>query len=1146
MQLLNGKPVYSASDLNNFLECAHTTDLDGRAMRGEIEIPTRSDHADMIARYGDEHERAYLDSLTKSGAKMTKISRAHGRAELESAAQQTRDAMAAGESLIYQATFFDGKWLGHADLLRRIEARSKLGDWSYEVVDAKLARTAKPYFVLQLCFYSEQLAVVQGTDPVEMFLYLGTKEEVPYKFASFEAYYRRVKNRFLEYVGSGAETYPYPVAHCGICRWNDVCTAKRIDDDHPSQTAFIRRDQIERLAAANPPMMTMSDLAAASVAMRPAKMAQTTFEKLVRQATLQRRVRAGGKPKFDFLPPAASRGFDILPPSSEGDIFFDMEGDPFIGGGLEYLFGVITVDLGKSEFRSYWADNAAEEKTAFEQFMDFVAARRKRYPDLHIYHYAHYEPTALKKLMIRHSTREDDVDDLLRNNVFIDLYKVVRQGLIVPGYSIKDVEAFYWPGGRTDEVKDALGSIVAFEGWRNSKDAAEKQAFKNQILKYNQTDCESTRLLLGWLRSRRDEVWAKYGNPPPTEPREVRELKEETAELRSRQDDLAKKLRTGVPVDPKDQTPDQTARWLLANLMAYHRREDKPAWWEFFDRVGQSTDELVEDNAAIGDLTPHQSRSAHNVKKSTQHYFEFPPQEYRIKLNSQIFDEDGNPAGKVTEIDDETGALALLRGPSLSSRPLPRAIIPRDIISATPIEKALCRFAEEALISSAAATRYAAGRAILFRDIPTVTRFEPGSRFQDGDISLEAIKAIVAGLDRSYLFIQGPPGSGKTYTGARLIVELLQNNKRVGVSAHSHKAIDNLLHEVEKVAEEQRVRFRGHKKIGSDEGGYLSKSSSPQITETADADACADLGIRLIAGTAWLFTRPEFENSVDVLFIDEAGQVGLANALAMSTAAESVVLLGDPLQLSQVSRGAQPEGAEVSVLEHLLGKDATIPPNRGVFLTRSWRMHPTICDFISRVVYDNRLKPEPGNERQRIAAAGLNWAGLKFWGVEHGGEAQRSADEAAAVCAIAQSVLGGRVTDRQGNVRSIQRSDLLVITPYNAQVRTIKEILFKAGMPDIRVGTVDKFQGQEAPIVIFSMATPTGDQVPRGLEFLFSQNRLNVAISRAKCWSIIVACPRLLDSNCRTVEQMRLVNTLCLFEEAASPGKTTSVSVSGS
>jgi superfamily I DNA and/or RNA helicase len=353
---------------------------------------------------------------------------------------------------------------------------------------------------------------------------------------------------------------------------------------------------------------------------------------------------------------------------------------------------------------------------------------------------------------------------------------------------------------------------------------------------------------------------------------------------------------------------------------------------------------------------------------------------------------------------------------------------------------------------------------------------------------------------------------------------MLVRGKQVGVSSHSHKAINNLLQAVETAATERGLRFRGIKKSSYEEQ-YLKGSI---IEDTTDNGEAAEGGHDLIAGTAWLFAREELDQQLDYLFIDEAGQVSLANTVAMGVSARNAILVGDQMQLSQPLKGSHPGRSGFSALEHLLDGAATVPPERGVFLSKTRRMHPDLCRFISDAFYDGRLTAEAGNERQRLilnpdADPVLAPSGLRFISVEHEGCSQKSELEAERGRQLYQSLLGRRWTDQEGQVRPIGIDDILIVSPYNMQVN-----LLRARLPEgARVGTVDKFQGQEAAVVLVSMATSSGDDLPRQIEFLYSRNRLNVAISRARCLAVIVASPRLLETSCATIEQLRLVNALC-------------------
>jgi superfamily I DNA and/or RNA helicase len=271
---------------------------------------------------------------------------------------------------------------------------------------------------------------------------------------------------------------------------------------------------------------------------------------------------------------------------------------------------------------------------------------------------------------------------------------------------------------------------------------------------------------------------------------------------------------------------------------------------------------------------------------------------------------------------------------------------------------------------------------------------------------------------------------------------------------------------------------------------------------------------------------------VDVLFVDEAGQMSLANVLAVSPAATSIVLLGDPQQLDQPQKGIHPPGADVSALGHLLNGRATISREQGIFLTETRRLHPDVCAFTSELFYEGRLVPRPENARQNLNAGGsLGGTGLRFAPVAHSGNQNESLEEVEKVAAAVEGLMksGATWTNKKGETHALTLDDILVVAPYNAQVAALIERLPARS----RVGTVDKFQGQEATIVLYSMATSTPEDAPRGMEFLYNLNRLNVAVSRALCVAVIVASPALFQVQCKTPRQIELANAFCRYLELA-------------
>ncbi|HMD01449.1 MAG TPA: TM0106 family RecB-like putative nuclease, partial [Candidatus Baltobacteraceae bacterium] len=926
-------------------------------------------------------------------------------------------------------------------------------------------------------------------------------------------------------------TYPEPVENCKRCRWNERCVAQRRVDDHLSLVANVRRSQIDKLAEAG--ITTAAALARSSDAERPKRLERRTFERLRAQARLQVAARADGIPRYEFAQADEGRGFARLPPPDEGDVYFDMEGDPFYDSGvsLEYLFGVAYIEDAEPAFEAFLGHDRQAEKRAFERFVDFVMDRRARYPNLHVYHYAPYEASALKRLAAQHVTREAEIDVFLREGVLVDLFEVVRQGLRASfeSYSLKAIEQFY-RSARDAGVTSAIGSVVAYERFLETREPG----LIETIVAYNRDDCLSTLALHSWLLERKAEAEQQLGVLPWRQNGDKHEAAVEDSESEA----VAAQLGGDVD-DPAAAAPDDRARWLAAQLLLYHRREAKPAWWAYFDRLERKTfEELVDDRESISELhaldeTPEQ------IKKSLAYAFSFPPQEQRLKEGDVYDPATRARAGKLLSLDPQGATLRLLRGPSLQGVPLPRAICAPGPIRDPKQRDALLRFAR-AYMADGARTRYRSLRDVLHAGTPRLREVVEGAVLDDGATTPERLAALTLALDDSYLFVQGPPGSGKTYAGARAIVELLRAGRRVGVAATSHKAIHNMLREIERAAAANGFTFRGVKRCSAENADSVYDTTSEFIGNSVDDAYCAgNQDLNLVAGTAWLFASAQMDGALDVLVIDEAGQVALADAIAMGTAARNLVLLGDPMQLAQVSQGHHPGEAGASVLEHLLGDCETVPPERGLFLPHTYRMHGDVCSFVSELSYDGRLRAAAPCELQRVeprvaSAAHLRGSGLRYLPVAHEGNEQSSPEEAAAIAQALDALVEGTFTDCEGRVRPLSQDDVLVVTPYNAQVARIRATLNERGFGRVRVGTVDKFQGQEGVVVFFSMASSRADDLPRGLEFLFNRNRLNVAVSRARALAILVCSPALLETRCTNVDQLRMVNALCRFVEGAA------------
>jgi uncharacterized protein len=1126
VQHVDGRFVYGATDLNNFLECRRLTELDGLAVRGELKRPEVEDEQlELIKRKGSEHEQRYLEAMEARYGGITKFERTEkGIAAYAAAEAETLAAMRAGMPCIYQATFFDGTFVGHTDFLRRIEKPSLLGAWSYEVIDTKLSLSAKPYFLIQLCNYSEHLARLQGTLPEFGYIVLGDENEEHFRLHDYFAYYRHLKTAFLAYVAEPVAEYPYSRKHCGICSWDSLCTKKRRDDDHLSLVAWMRRDQVGKLEDGG--VATVAELAYAPETSRPTGMVLESFGKLRRQAELQVRGRASKTPLYEILPPEPATGFALMPEPARGDIFFDIEGDPLFepGRGLEYLFG-FWVPGEDAKYLAFWGCDRVQEKKAFENVVDFLIEQRKQFPTMHVYHYADYEKSALRKLAQLHGTREDEVDDLLRGEVFVDLYAVVRQALVISeeSYGLKAIEKFY-NVNRTTDVKAGGDSIVQFERWLLDG----TPSILTDIENYNRDDCRSTYLLREWLLARRTEAIEKTGVAidfrPVREPDAPCHLEYVVTckKCQTRQKEEREEKRRGELERALLAREDASAQ-LLAHVVAYHRREDKPVWWAYFDRC-ENVDQLFEfDKEAIAHLMLRHDIEPYKLKSGDRNLvyaYGFPDQQHKMKPGD-AHDPRTKASGEIIEIDDERNLLYLKRSGSLDEARATTELIPTGPRRTDAQREALVRIGSLFQAGHLADVHPATLDLLTGGDPRTAPRRRT---LQPAEISAQSLLDVVRALDSSYLFIQGPPGSGKTTYGSQVVCDLLAEGKRVAVMSTGHKANHNMLQKVEECMQKRGRRFKGLYKHSGEESAYQSLLDSPMITSVDKNDLFEGGDYELAGGTSWLFAREKLVGTFDYLFIDEAGQVSLANALAASSCAKNVVLLGDPNQLAQVSQGSHPLEAGASILQHLLGEAQTVAPNRGIFLDVSYRMQPQICSFISDAMYEGRLKPGPDTALHHVTSGLTRRAGLEFIGVEHEGNSSSSAQEA-------NRIVGEIALLREGGV---PENEIIVVTPYNAQRKLIATKLKDAGL-NVRVGTVDKFQGQEADVVFYSMAASSGEDVPRGTEFLFERNRFNVAVSRAKALSVLVCSPRLLDIPCNTPEQMALVNLLCSFVELGRP-----------
>jgi predicted RecB family nuclease len=1120
--------IYSASDLAAASRCefALLRTFDAKLGRGPAVDTGDDELLRRTVELGDAHEQRTLDDFVERyGDGVVRIGRpAYTLAAFQAAARATVAAFQREPAVVYQAALLDGRFVGFADFLVRD------GD-HYRVLDTKLARHAKIAALLQIAGYADALRAMGVKVAPTAGLILGDRSVVEYQVADLIPVYRQQRaalERLLDrHLASGA---PASWAHqeVGACLRCPACEPHVRDDDDLVLVANIRLTQRATLLEAG-----ISTVAALAARTEPVDgMAESTLATLTAQARLQVAERESGEPRFEVFDPEP---LGALPQPSPGDLFFDFEGDPLwtddgVTWGLEYLFGVLET---AGAVRPLWAHDRRGERKALIDFLALVRRRRNRHPGMHIYHFGGYEKAALLRLAARYGVGEDEVDDLLRDDVLVDLFPVVRNSIRVgaESYGLKALEPLYVGNDRrSGEVTTAADSITQYARYTAlllAGRADEAAAVLKEIEEYNHYDCRSTQLLRNRLLIMAFEHGVSHLTRPAPPGEQV-----------PPDDDVARVL-TGFAGDPAvsaSRTPEQTAAALINAARGYYVRERKPHWWAHFDRLISPIDEWADtagvfrvDHAeVIADwhLPPGKRKPRRCVRltgallngalvtdKQVCVLYERPAPpgmddahpDRRAAGTASLAEITREVAGVpvqivVEELQPETGPFDHL----------PMAVTPGFPLKTDSQERAVEALAVEAAVTLRDSPPRLPRRApvdILCRRPPHTMSGGPlpragwGHHPLAGD-DIDAITAALLDLDHSYIAVHGPPGTGKTYTAARVIAGLVnENHWRIGVVAQSHAVVENLLKEVVRAGVDRSVVA---KKTPHDPAPAWREIRENQYAAFIDTNAGCVVG-----GTAWDFANDNrvVPGSLDLVVIDEAGQFSLANTIAVARAARNLLLLGDPQQLAEVSTGTHPEPVDTSALGWLVDGRDVLPDEFGYFLAQTRRMHPAVCQAVSALSYDNRLLSHPETAARHLHRRP---PGLYTLCVEHADNDTASTEEAERIVEEIHTLVGTPWTDG-GTTRPLAAGDVLVVAAYNAQVLRVRRHLYDAGLDDVRVGTVDKIQGGQAPVVFVSMAASTIDDVPRGISFLLHRNRLNVAISRAMYLAVIVRSPMLTE-----------------------------------
>jgi uncharacterized protein len=1018
----------------------------------------------------------------------------------------------------------------------------------YVAWDAKLASTAKPNYLLQIALYADALLALGMKSDGEPGIILGSRsletfeesEIVPAMKLARTELTNAIKSFDQKTKLSDLTLYCDSKDSCNVCEYPALCEQARFDVDHLVQVAGINRSQIEKLAGTG--ITTMAQLAGASDEARPAEITVSSFEKIRQQAKLQTDYRETKKVSFVVLPDPE---IAVLPPASENDVFFDMEGFPYFPekGGLEYLFGNT---LRTGEFVPFFAHDRKQEKQAFIDFIEFLTKRLAADKTAHVYHYASYEVTALNRLAARHGVLEQEVAELVSSGRMVDLYKVVKGSIMVsqPSYSIKKLEAFY-DFDRKSKVLDAGSSIDEYDYYRQQVDLGEEGAAETlkQITDYNEDDCVSTMALYNWLsgmpgaHSRYQEFERAKDIKKAREARSQAEREDSPESARARKAELElEKLNKKTAVMQKaldgwawgkDRQADYRAKiWLaLTHSMLYYNREDVIRWRDWAIRKDATFDQLHRDRKALvvqGCVSESNTADFFGVDPDTKvklvyWYVLEPGQTSFLKKDQKIFvrfslgaNQQDTDYGKVIAVlGDE---LTFERDATYANMALePNAIFEYEWVPPGQKPEVVGDLVQELVAlwespSKEPGIKHPA-MDLLMRNEPRLKTLSGLPVPAAGD-SLSAITEAVLDLDHSVLAIQGPPGSGKTFVGSRVIKELVDKGMKVGVVANSHSAIENLMWACLEAGVSPDAMAKKTQTGDKEAMGWITPTTNKVVGSWRAGKSGYVFG-----GTSWSFCAKEmFEDQFDYIFVDEAAQFSLVDAIAVSANTKNLVLLGDPRQLTQVVQAIHPGGVDNSALGHYMGEAAILEPENGYFLDVTRRMHPAINKPVSNLGYQNKLHSHPDTSTNVVQGSD---PGLIAVPIHHRANVSSSIEEAEAVLEIAKT-----------QAKIVGVSEVLIVAPYNAQVDLIRSLLDRAGLNEVAVGTVDKFQGREAMVVIVSLAASSALDAPRGLDFLLDRNRLNVAISRAKANCYLIYSPMLTKSRFRNIEELKSVSRL--------------------
>ena len=1101
--------------LKSYLSCKYTIFNEVNEKKLNLKKIELSKNDQLRLEKGNIHEKNYLKELKKKYKKVIDLK--NTKLSKEEKVPKTIQAMKEGWEVIHGGYLQRDKWRGEFDfLIINKDLKSKFGDYSYEVIDTKNSNKPKPDHIIQLGMYTYMLEKTQGVLPKRFTIVLKDMIEENVQVNQVNEFFKTHRANYEKFVSNGIDkTKPEKCSFCQICSWQEECEKIWIKEDNLNQVGGLTKVHLKKL------LQLKIDTATKLSKQDPKKNLKGFREeisyKLITQAKLQKEYEKTNVPIHQLNPKNLNgiKGFNSLPEPSACDLYFDIESveDHIYPGGLEYLLGIYYIENDKEKFKALWSHNKEDEKQNVINFFEFTKSHFEKYPSSKIYHYGSYEITDLFKLTSLHKVKGIEYDHYMNLDKFVNLLNVNTQGLLISenSYSLKNIEKFY-DFKREGDVQKGDVSQEYYSEWVETQD----QKYLDEIESYNKQDCRSTYELHRWLLDIKPKETSWFTSQKKDNKMDLRDWE---VDMLAYQDKVE-----------KSKIKNPQIKQLMSDIIGFYNREDKPAWREFFERRTKSDEELIDDPECIGDMKLNGKPTPE--KRSLIYAYKFEDQDFKLRkskraiiANNQDIEQKDN-AGTIIDIDYKTKEVLLKRGTASGILPETLSIGPDKPRANNKLISNTYKFIDSLINKE---NKYHALNNFLEKKHPKIKGIKTGDKLISSEEFDKEIPKIISNLENSYLYIQGPPGTGKTYQAANAIIELLKQNKKIAITGLSHKVIHNLLQRIEDMAIEKQFEFEGYKRgtLEDEDTVFNGEYIKTYEKDPVFMDALKELNVgQIYAGTKYHLASTFYDEKIDYLFIDEAGQVSLADLISIGNVAKNIILIGDQNQLGQPIKGTHPNESGQSILDYLLeGKD-TIPEDRGIFLNKTYRLNSKLNNFISSNFYEERLICDERTDKRLIKfnkKLKIQDSGIHYIEMNHTNNVQTSIEEFEVIKDLMKEMIGLEFDD-QGKKRKLTVDNFLIISPYNTQVNLLISKLEESKIENPRVGTIDKFQGQEAPITIISMTSSDSDSLPRNKEFFFSRNRLNVAISRAQIASIILFNPNLLDSSPKNLDHIKLMN----------------------